>query len=165
VLDAARDARTLRDDVGVDLEHLDEATVRGDRDQILQLIGNLLDNAVRVTPAAGNIRAALVSHDGRAQLTVSDEGPGIDPSELAHIFDRFYRGSNGGGAGLGLAIARAIARAHGGDIHAESSPGTGTTFTVDFPLAEVSSDPHRALTAASSTNATVVATDEMEDRT
>ncbi|MGB2954086.1 MAG: HAMP domain-containing sensor histidine kinase [Gaiellaceae bacterium] len=164
LLDAARDARTLRADVGITLEHLDEAAVRGDRDRILQLIGNLLDNAVRVTPPTGTVRAALVNDDGHAQLTVSDDGPGIDPSELAHIFDRFWRGSNGGGAGLGLAIARAIAHAHGGDIHARSSPGAGTTFTVDFALAEVSSDPHRALTAASSTSATVAATDEMEDR-
>jgi len=75
---------------------------------------------------------------GRARLEVADSGPGIDPADLPHIFDRFYRADEartGEGSGLGLAIGRWIAEAHGGHIQAGNAPGGGALFTVTLPLA------------------------------
>ena len=114
-------------------------TVRGDPNRLHQLIVILLDNAVKHGHADGHIRAALEPVRGQARLTVSDDGPGIDPEHLPHLFERFYRvdparSREGGGTGLGLSIARWIVRAHRGRIQATSTPGLGTTFTVTLPL-------------------------------
>lgn len=109
-----------------------------DPDRMAQLLANLLDNALRHTPAGGQITLAAAHHPPHLILTVSDTGNGIAPQELPHIFDRFYRGDKSrnrqsGGSGLGLAIAKSIVQAHGGQITAKSDPGRGTQFTIHLP--------------------------------
>ncbi len=112
--------------------------VNGDADRLAQLLGNLIGNALRYTPAGGQILVTISSLPGRAVIEVSDTGSGISAEDLAHVFDRFYRGEKsrsrrGGGAGLGLAIARQIATAHGGELTVRSSPGQGSCFTLSLP--------------------------------
>jgi two-component system, OmpR family, sensor kinase len=147
--------------------------VLGDRDRLKQLVANLVENAIRYTPAGGTVDvsvrgaaglqqrgAAVRSRSARdagtstpmAQLTITDSGIGISPTDLPHVFERFYRAEKArsrahGGSGLGLSIAEYIAQAHGGSIEA-SSEGTnrGSTFTVRLPLAS-RADPTRAVTA------------------
>ena len=95
-------------------------------------------NAVAHTHPGDRVIVAAHARDGRLEITVSDDGPGIPPDELEQIFERFHRvdGSrsrDSGGSGLGLAIARAITEAHGGRIRAESAPGQGATFRIELP--------------------------------
>jgi heavy metal sensor kinase len=114
----------------------------GDEDLLLQLVLNLLDNAVKYTPSGGSITAAWAIGDGpprRALIRVSDTGAGIAAEHLPRIFDRFYRvdqsrNQASGGSGLGLSISRWIAEAHGGTLTVESTPGGGSTFTVRLSL-------------------------------
>ena len=103
------------------------------------MILNLLDNAVKYTPAGGEISLALTRQNGNAEIVVRDTGIGIPEADRQRIFDRFYRVDKArsralGGAGLGLSIVRWIVEVHGGEIHIDSSPGRGSTFTVDLPL-------------------------------
>jgi signal transduction histidine kinase len=110
-----------------------------DQDLLLQLMLNLLDNAVKHTPSGSSIEVSWSMEDGYAKVVVSDEGPGIPPEHLPHIFDRFYRVDRArsraaGGVGLGLSISRWIAQAHGGSIEADNAPGQGATFTVHLPI-------------------------------
>jgi signal transduction histidine kinase len=115
-------------------------TVQGDPDRLKQLLLILLDNALRHTPAGRQVSVEVVPPvGGVAKLVVRDEGEGIAPEHLPHVFDRFYRadGARGratGGTGLGLAIARVIARAHGGEITVRSEPGRGSEFEVSLPV-------------------------------
>ena len=111
-----------------------------DRLRIRQLIENLIDNAVKYSPAGGDVRVRVWTENGEAHLTVSDEGIGIPRADLPAIFDRFQRGTNVDdrrftGLGLGLYICRGIAEAHGGRLWALSQPGRGSTFHVVLPLA------------------------------
>jgi signal transduction histidine kinase len=114
-------------------------TVVGDPARLRQLVMILLDNAIRHTPSGGRIRVAVAATpDGQARIAVRDEGEGITPEHLPHLFERFYRadgarGRSSGGTGLGLAIAQAICRAHGGEISVTSAPGQGATFLVALP--------------------------------
>lgn len=97
----------------------------------------MVDNAVKYSTPGGEVRVAASLDDGRAQVTVSDTGQGIDPQDMPHIFDRFYRGRNAAGTmgtGLGLAIARWVAVQHGGWIDVTSTPGRGSIFTVVLPI-------------------------------
>ncbi|MDR7418980.1 MAG: ATP-binding protein [Armatimonadota bacterium] len=110
-----------------------------DRDRILQVIHNLLDNAIRHTPAGGTVTVGLDAHAGRLRLWVADTGSGIPQEEVEHVFDRFYRldasrARASGGAGLGLAIVKSIVEAHGGQIQVASTAGGGSTFTVTLPV-------------------------------
>ncbi len=135
-------------------EDLHPAVVLGDRDRLLQVVANLLDNALKFTPAGGRIVLAVDSSAGAAtgasggalsgpsgasvRLTVTDDGPGVDPVDLPFVFDRFYRAQAArgtAGAGLGLAICRALVEAQGGSITAGESPGGGARFTVLLPSA------------------------------
>lgn len=105
---------------------------------IHQVFVNLLDNALRYTPPQGTIQLRLRKHWQQIEVVVADNGQGIAPEHLPHIFERFYRVDSArtrasGGSGLGLAITRAIVRAHGGEIQIVSEPGVGTTFTIYFP--------------------------------
>ena len=114
-------------------------TLRGDGELLKRMLLNLLDNAVKYTPEGGEIRLELTSQNGNARITVSDTGIGVPRDEQARIFDRFYRVDKArsralGGAGLGLSIVRLIVEAHAGQIQVESTPGTGSTFTVELPL-------------------------------
>ena len=113
-----------------------------DPDRLRQLLLTLLDNALRYSPPQGRVRLRWEHAAQGWMATVEDEGPGIDPSDLPHVFDRFFRGAGAGepgrsdggaGLGLGLAVARAIAQAHGGDIEADSAPGQGTRMRLRLP--------------------------------
>jgi heavy metal sensor kinase len=114
--------------------------VRGDETWLTQLLLNLLDNALRHTPAGGRLTLSLrPAHDG-VIVQVADTGEGIAPEHLPYLFERFYRADEArtrasGGAGLGLAICQWIARAHGGDLTVESEVGIGTTVSVWLPSA------------------------------
>ena len=119
--------------------HLEPAIVVGDQTRLMQLLFNLVDNALRYTPEGGRITVNVGRHGGEATLTVTDTGIGIAPEQLPHIFKRFYRVDKArsraeGGTGLGLAIGEWIVRAHGGRIQVASTPGQGSTFTVFLPL-------------------------------
>jgi two-component system, OmpR family, sensor kinase len=116
----------------------DEVLVRGNADQIRQLILILLDNARIHTPSGSRVELRVVASKDEAVITVSDNGPGFGLEHRERIFDRFYRTDgartrSSGGTGLGLAIARWIAETHGGSISAESVPGDGAIFTVRLP--------------------------------
>ncbi len=116
----------------------DDVDLVADQDLVLQLLLNLLDNAVKYTPSAGSLDVSWRAANGLAEVIIANSGPGIPAEHLPHIFDRFYRvdaarNRAAGGSGLGLAICRWIAEAHGGSIEATSEPGAGTTFTVRLP--------------------------------
>jgi two-component system OmpR family sensor kinase len=114
------------------------ASVRGDADALRTQLRNLVDNAVRYTPAGGRVDVSVQPAPAAAgaRLVVSDDGPGIRPEERARVFDRFYRraGTVPPGSGLGLAIVKAIADAHGATVQLSDGPaGKGLTVTVSFP--------------------------------
>jgi len=107
-----------------------------DRDRVLQVIANLVGNAIKFTPPGGEIRIAAARSDGAVRISVSDTGHGIPASQLPRVFDRYWRGHpDSQGAGLGLFLARAIVDAHGGRIWVESAPGAGAAFHFTLPLA------------------------------
>jgi signal transduction histidine kinase len=126
-------------DVELRVADASDAVVSADFDRIEQVLGNLIDNAFRHTPAGGRIEVGVrPPRAGFVEFFVTDSGSGIATEELPQVFDRFYRSSgetSGTGAGLGLAISREIVRAHGGEIRAESSAVGGTTFSFTLPLA------------------------------
>ena len=107
--------------------------------RIGQVLGNLLTNALRHTPAGGSVRIGARADVSDTVIVVADDGDGIAAEHLAHVFDRFYRADTArdrdhGGSGIGLTIARALAQAHGGDLTvASDGPGTGAVFTVRLP--------------------------------
>jgi signal transduction histidine kinase len=112
---------------------------RFDRERMVQLMSNLLGNALKFTPRGGEVQLRLSDGNGEATIQVADSGPGIRTEELPRIFERFYRGTNVGearasGSGLGLAISRSIVEMHGGSIEVASREGEGATFTVHLPL-------------------------------
>jgi signal transduction histidine kinase len=118
------------------------APIHVDETRMLQVLGNLLSNALRYTPPGGQVelRAASGAAGAGVTLSVQDTGPGIAPDDLPHIFNRFYRADpsraeDSGASGLGLAIAKALVEAHGGALSAVSALGQGTTFTIHFPVA------------------------------
>jgi two-component system OmpR family sensor kinase len=133
--ETARDAADGRVAVEfVSNEHGVTATF--DRGRVLQVASILLDNAVKYTPDGGKITVSVEEENGGVALAVSDTGVGIAEDQLPLIFERFHRADpsrSEGGTGLGLSIARQIAEAHGGQIRAESTPGTGSTFTLLLP--------------------------------
>ncbi len=114
--------------------------ITGDGDRLAQVFTNLVDNALKFTPAGGSIILRAVQTVSGIQVEVADTGAGISPEALPHIFDRFYQadlsrpGGRKHGAGLGLAIVKEIVAAHGGKISVHSEPGAGSTFTVSLPL-------------------------------
>jgi two-component system heavy metal sensor histidine kinase CusS len=116
------------------------------RPLVQRAVGNLFENAVAHTPAGGEVRLTAVEEEGRIWVAVSDTGCGIPPTDVPHVFDRFYRverdrSSTSGGSGLGLAIVRSIAELHGGDAKIRSEPGSGTTVEISFPLETVRLEP------------------------
>jgi signal transduction histidine kinase len=110
--------------------------VYADRDRILQVLSNLVGNAIKFTPDGCAIRVRATRGDAELVVSVEDTGPGIPEADVLHIFDRFWRArrSKRGGAGLGLDIARGIVEAHGGRIRVESAPGRGSIFSFTLPL-------------------------------
>jgi signal transduction histidine kinase len=127
--------------VVIRLGHEDQAIVQGDPDRLKQLLFNLLDNALKYTPAGGYITLSLYQDQNWIRVSVEDTGVGIPPDVLPHIFDRFYRAQRQGrkGVGLGLSIARWIAEAHDGRLTVESQVGQGSTFTLWLPVGATSS--------------------------
>ena len=116
-----------------------QLSMRGDRAQLGLLLSNLLDNALRYTPARGTVCVRLDGAESRAVIQVSDTGQGIPAGELSRVFERFYRVDKArarqtGGTGLGLAIVRHVAEAHGGTVRVDSELGRGSTFTVSLPV-------------------------------
>lgn len=114
--------------------------ILGDGDRLDQILGNLLVNALRHTPAGGRVQlAAAPQGEDAVAISVADTGEGIPPDDLPYIFDRFWRGdkarshASGAGGGLGLAIVRQLVLAMGGQIEVESVPGQSTTFVMRFP--------------------------------
>ena len=126
--------------VTVRADALEPAAVLGDAGALRRALGNLVDNAVKYTPAGGKVELSLLAGEGQARIVVRDTGIGIDPADAARIFDPFVRldaarTRDAGGAGLGLALVRAIVDAHGGAIAVDSTPGAGSRFTIRLPLA------------------------------
>ena len=137
-----QDAQMVNPDHVIDLNANDPVLVMGDEQRLRQLIWNLVENAIRYTPAGGKINLALRRRSRVAEILVSDTGIGIPEEHLPHIFDRFYRVDRGrsralGGTGLGLSIVRQVAETHGGHVRVRSIPGIGSTFTVYLPLSEI----------------------------
>jgi heavy metal sensor kinase len=116
--------------------------VEGDRSRLQQVVVNLIANAIKYTPEAGEVSVTVERSDHTAILEVSDNGMGIPARSLPHVFERFYRADkarsrNSGGAGLGLAIVKAICTAHGAAIKVSSKEGQGSRFTVELPVLDV----------------------------
>ncbi|MEO3939038.1 ATP-binding protein [Dermatophilaceae bacterium Soc4.6] len=139
---AALDAKDAFDTKGIRLTTVavDAPLVSADPQRMAQVLGNLLDNAWRHTPAGGTVTVTTSSPDPQwAEITVADTGEGISPEALAHVFDRFYRADaartrDQGGSGIGLTITRALIAAHHGTITARSAgKGCGATFIVRLP--------------------------------
>jgi len=120
--------------------------VRGDGTQLVMALGNLIDNAVRHSPAdtrvSLSVRRVSSGSSGLAEVSVADEGPGIPEDDLERIFERFYRvdaarSRHTGGTGLGLSIVKHVALGHGGEVTVWSAEGAGSTFTLRLPIATV----------------------------
>ncbi|MBI3401571.1 MAG: HAMP domain-containing histidine kinase [Acidobacteria bacterium] len=142
VQDCCETAAAIADEqqVRVTAEALDPVIVSGSSRHLRRVLINLLQNAIRYSPSGASVLVSVGHADRMATLTVSDSGCGIDPADLPHIFEPFYRADpararNTGGSGLGLAIADQIVRAHGGRIDVNSMPAHGSTFSVFLPLA------------------------------
>lgn len=125
----------IHNEVAWDLAELD-----ADPERVHQVLFNLLDNAVRFTPHGGDVTVTAAPENGRCTVSVLDTGPGVDAEHLPRLFERFYRADPararaGGGTGIGLAIAKSVVEAHGGHIWAESTPGKGSAFRFDLPVA------------------------------
>jgi signal transduction histidine kinase len=106
-----------------------------DRARIEMALINLVDNALKFTPAGGQVQVGAQQAENGVRLWVRDTGAGIDPQDLPHVFERFYRGRNARaeGSGLGLAIVQSIVQAHGGQVWAESQAGVGSEFSIKLP--------------------------------
>ena len=121
------------------LDGAEPVWVEADPSRIRQLIGNVLDNAIKYIGQGHLIEVAVKGENGRGVISVRDDGIGISDEDLPHVFDRFYRADkvrsrqSAGGAGLGLAICQSIAKVHAGTIELERAPGTGTKVTISLP--------------------------------
>jgi two-component system OmpR family sensor kinase len=139
VSEAVETARTVDPERPLECD-LEPARVLGDRDRLRQVVDNLLANVRAHTPPASPARVAVRRVNGNVELEVDDSGPGMQPDEAEHVFERFFRADPSrarasGGVGLGLAIVAAVAEAHGGSVAVTSEPGQGATFRVSVPLA------------------------------
>jgi two-component system OmpR family sensor kinase len=144
-----------RRSVCLETGELPEALIQGDRQLLLQMVSNLVENGIKYSSGSEmHVQVETGAADGKAWVRVSDNGPGIPPEHLEHIFDRFYQvdkarthgadqpaeneddlagqQSAETGSGLGLAIVQSIVRLHGGSVRVESTPGTGTVFEVSL---------------------------------
>jgi PAS domain S-box-containing protein len=139
--------------IDLDLEAPEPVDVEADRDRLAQVAVNLVDNALRHTPAGGLVTVEIAGDGAWALLRVRDTGAGIPHADLAHVFDRFYvadrsRSRGQSGTGLGLSIARNLVEAHGGTLTAESILGRGATFTCRIPRADTDAEAGRSATSA-----------------
>src|SRR5205814_4842207 len=123
--------------VALTFDAKDDVVVTADRTRLEQVAANLIDNAVKYTPAGGRVDVAVRRESAAATMQVRDTGQGIPANELPRIFDRLFRGDASRaerGLGLGLSLVKAIVEAHGGTVEVTSEPGRGSTFTVLLPL-------------------------------
>jgi signal transduction histidine kinase len=146
----AEQMRLMAEDRGIaiELSGLQRAVIQGDPSRIKQIIVNLLDNAIRFTPARGSVILRTSEDDAYSVLEVVDTGVGIPKASLPLVFDRFYRADEArsrddGGAGLGLSIVKSICSMHGADVEVSSKLGEGSCFRVRFPRRLVSISPLR----------------------
>jgi two-component system sensor histidine kinase GlrK len=108
--------------------------VQGDEERLVQVLVNLVANAIRFTPTGGTVRVETAPSSDVIEIAVADTGVGIAPEALPHVFDRYWQANGArGGFGLGLAIVKSIVQSHGGSIRADSTPGSGSRFTVRLP--------------------------------
>jgi two-component system, OmpR family, sensor histidine kinase BaeS len=140
---------------------LARAGVEGDPERLAQVVDNLLSNALRYTPDGGRIAVTLAPRGAEAVVEVADTGIGIEPQDVARIFDRFWRGREAqalatGGSGVGLALVAALVRAHDGAVDVVSRPGRGSTFAVRLPLSVRSVAPAPTSASASPPAPTVL---------
>jgi signal transduction histidine kinase len=122
----------------------DNSSIYGDNSKLQRLMVNLLDNAVKYTPPGGTITVAVTQSDRHVVTTVSDTGIGISEEDLPKVFTRFFKcdpSRSQAGCGLGLNLAKAIVHSHGGTISVTSSPGKGSTFTVNLPQSPLGKPP------------------------
>jgi signal transduction histidine kinase len=132
MLDSPAEERTVH----IDLENAEALPASGEERAVIQILVNLIGNAIRHSPMGGTIRLAFSRTPGTASVTVADSGPGIDAADQQRIFERFERAHpKEGGTGLGLAISRRLARSMGGDVTVDSAPGEGARFTLTLPAA------------------------------
>jgi heavy metal sensor kinase len=138
--DCCRSAQTMAAARGVAVEcgACEDSQYLGDEELLRRMAMNLLDNAIRYTPAGGHVRVEVERNGAGVAIRVSDDGIGIPQEALPHVFDRFYRADgarsrNEGGFGLGLAIVKWIAESHQGSVEVSSAPGRGSVFTVHLP--------------------------------
>ena len=128
----------MAEDRGVHVEVDPEpAMLEGDPARLRQLVTILVDNAIRHSPRDGRVTVIVRAVDATASVEVDDEGPGLRPEDMPHVFDRFFRaqGAPSGGTGLGLAIAKWIVDRHGGRIGVANRPDGGAAFRVELPVA------------------------------
>ena len=140
VMEAVETQKTIEPNREIQVS-LTPSTVLGDRGRLRQVVDNLLANVRAHTPPETPVRIGLRHEGGEAVLSVSDSGPGLASEQLEQVFERFYRADpsrarSSGGAGLGLSIVAAVVGAHGGEVGADSEPGSGATFVVRLPLSE-----------------------------
>jgi signal transduction histidine kinase len=119
--------------VTIQLDTIDRLAANGDERGVIQILVNLIVNAIHHSPADGVVQLAFAQTGATASVTVIDQGPGIAAADQQRIFERFERRREGG-TGLGLAISRRLARSMGGDVTLESAPGEGARFTLTLPV-------------------------------
>jgi signal transduction histidine kinase len=141
---AAESFRPAAEERGVRFDTIppgDGIVVRADPQRVSQLIGNIVGNAIKFTPAQGRVRLEAARDGDRVVVKVTDTGPGIPADDIPHLFDNFWqaRSNDHRGVGLGLAIAKGVVEAHGGRIWCESTVGVGSTFFFTLPMANGSS--------------------------
>jgi len=127
--------------ITVEIGEIEDATVIGDRDQLIMAVLNLVENAINYSPENTKVSVVVKIKDELLEISVTDQGIGIAEGELARVFERFYRVDPArsrmtGGTGLGLSIVKHVALNHGGDIKVWSKEGVGSTFTLQLPIAK-----------------------------
>jgi signal transduction histidine kinase len=143
VRESVANVALAQDEVEVDAEVREELPhIRGDRDRLRQVLTNLIDNAVKYSPAGERVRVSAYRENSVVRVDVADRGPGVPTEQQRLIFEKFGRASTPGspgkpGTGLGLFIARSIAEAHGGSLEVHSAPAQGATFTLTLPMSRV----------------------------
>jgi len=125
--------------ITVEVGGIDDATIIGDRAQLIAAVHNLVENAINYSGDNTKVSVASKNRDGIAEITISDQGVGIADVELGRIFERFYRVDQArsretGGTGLGLSIVKHVALNHGGDVKVWSKEGVGSTFSIILPI-------------------------------
>ena len=125
--------------ISVEIGEIEDATVIGDRDQLIMAVLNLVENAINYSPENTKVSVVAKVKDQLLEISVTDQGIGIAEGELARVFERFYRVDPArsrmtGGTGLGLSIVKHVALNHGGDIKVWSKEGVGSTFTLQLPI-------------------------------